>query len=51
MIYKPRSHTHKRKNHLNWSGTVEIIIGILAWLFVFVVFWWAVIKSIELYIR
>ena len=49
MIYKPRSHTHNRKHKLNWSGTIEIIIGALAWIFVFVIFWWAVLILLEKY--
>ena len=51
MIYKPRSHTHARKHRLNWSSTIEFIIGILAWVFLCGIMSWAILKSLELYTK
>lgn len=49
MIYKPRSHTHNRKKIYNWSSTVEIAIGIIAWVFVCAISWWAIYLMLEAY--
>jgi hypothetical protein len=51
MIYKPRSHTHDRRHRLNWSGTVEIVIGMLAWIFVCAISVWAINEMLKIYTK
>jgi hypothetical protein len=51
MIYKPRSHTHNHKYRMNWSGTIQIIIGMLAWIFVCAISVWAITEKLGEYTK